>query len=300
MLAICLCRAYELRVSTEVVRALDATLASRNLVHFKAGLLKAVLVSVGGSWLRIVYGYLQARLTWKWRRKLTNLCHDKYFDGMNYYSIGEGGAVGGNKMSDGDTRIHTDLAQAVDGFAKTFSNALFSCTAGVFYTMEIWRVFGLRFAAAPYIYLFGSFLMVDYIAPVTKTWREIGRFRGESWGMYRFAVTKVDLQSESIASLKGAAAEHKHLRDLYALHRYDLWRHHVSFWRFGCVNCFFMEFFTTQFVAVFCIGRGILTPRFEQVDTLEKLATVRADVGVQYALFSSAMTAARTAIAIIR
>jgi hypothetical protein len=29
-----------------------------------------------------------------------------------------------------------------------------------------------------------------------------GDFRPGQWGMYRFAVTKVDLQSESIASLK--------------------------------------------------------------------------------------------------
>ena len=78
MLAICLARAYELRLSTEVVRALDATLANRSLAAFKAGLLKAVVVSLGGSWLRIVYGYLQARLTWKWRRKLTTMCQAQY------------------------------------------------------------------------------------------------------------------------------------------------------------------------------------------------------------------------------
>ena len=45
-------------------------------------------------------------------------------------------------------------------------------------------------------------------------------------------------------------------------------RHHVSFWRFGIVNCFFMGNFTEIFVSVFCIGRGILYPRFENVDTM--------------------------------
>ena len=94
------------------------------------------------------------------------------------------------------------------------------------------------------------FLVVDFIAPVMKTWREIGRFRGESWGLYRFAISKVDLQSESIASLKGAAAEHTHLRDCYALHRYDLWRHHVSFWRFGIVENFFSGRLMEQFVGL--------------------------------------------------
>ena len=54
-------------------------------------------------------------------------------------------------MSDGDTRIHTDLAQAVDGMAKTFSDALFSCTTGIFYTFEIWRWPPLRCRSVIYL-----------------------------------------------------------------------------------------------------------------------------------------------------
>ena len=308
MVAICLCRAVELRLKTGVARRLAVTLVSRERGDFRIALGRMALVNLGGSWLRILYGYLQARLTWKWRRKLTLMCHDAYFSGLNYYMIGEGGSRGQDKMSDGDTRIHTDLAQAVDGMAKTFSDALFSCTTGVFYTVEIWRVFGLLFAAAPYIYLFGAFIMVNKIAPVMKTWREIGRFRAEAWGMYRFAFSKMDLQAESIASLKGAAAEHKHLRELYALHRYDLWRHHVSYWRFGIVNVFFVGHWgvTDVVMSAFCIGRGIVSPQvhYSPEDSpevkLEKMASERSDVELQLLLFQSAMDAAQTAIAIVR
>ena len=60
-------------------------------------------------------------------------------------------------------------------------------------------------AVAPYAYLTASFIIVDYLAPVMKTWRRLGRFRGQSWGDYRFALTRLGIQAESVASLKGAA-----------------------------------------------------------------------------------------------
>ena len=43
--------------------------------------------------------YLQARLTWKWRYKLTNHVHDAYFQNKAYYFIGEGGGVKGGDIS---------------------------------------------------------------------------------------------------------------------------------------------------------------------------------------------------------
>ena len=52
------------------------------------------MVWIAGAWLRIIYSYLQARLTWKWRTKLTNILHREYFGGINYYLIGEGGGRG--------------------------------------------------------------------------------------------------------------------------------------------------------------------------------------------------------------
>lgn len=59
MLAICVLRFFEFRMQTGIVRALNATLSSRSLAAFKAGLLHSTAVAVGGALLRIVYSYLQ-------------------------------------------------------------------------------------------------------------------------------------------------------------------------------------------------------------------------------------------------
>lgn len=94
MLAICAARSWELMLTTETVRTLDSTLASRNLATFKSGLLRYAAIALLGSWLRIIYAYIQARLTWKWRKKLTDTIQAEYFSGLNYYLIGEGGGRG--------------------------------------------------------------------------------------------------------------------------------------------------------------------------------------------------------------
>jgi ABC-type uncharacterized transport system fused permease/ATPase subunit len=79
MFTICLCRAAELKLTTRYVAWMDGTLNSRNVADFKAGLVRIMLVNVGGAFLRVLYSYLQSRLTWKWRFKLTDHVHSLYF-----------------------------------------------------------------------------------------------------------------------------------------------------------------------------------------------------------------------------
>lgn len=300
MLGVCLARAIEVRFTTDCVRILDSTLTSRNFATFQVGLLRYGVVTVIGSWLRIGYGYLQARLTWKWRKKLTEKLQAEYFHGINYYLIGEGGARGEDQMHDADTRITEDLRQTIDGFARSFSDGMFSTITGFFYTVETFRVFGYKFALAPYAYLFFSFVIVDFLAPVMKTWRRNGRNRGQSWADYRFQLTRLGLQAESVASLKGVAYEHKIIRETYAQHRHDILVCDKAYFKFGIVNCFFMHHFMDQFTAIFCIGRGILFPMYEKLDTIEKMSTQRSMVGVQWVLFNNTMNAAKITIELIR
>jgi ABC-type uncharacterized transport system fused permease/ATPase subunit len=302
MFALCLVQGVELRLNTSVVRALDMTLANRNVADFRAGLLRGSALWIGGTWVRILYSYLQARLTWKWRRKLTDLLHKQYFTGMCYYLIGEGGGRKTDRMSDADTRITNDCKICCDQIATTFANCMYCATAGVFYTLNIWSVFGWRFASIPYLYLGGAFCCVNVLAkPVLDNFRMAGRLRGESWGLYTFAAARIGLQAESIASLKGAAVEHKYLLDLWSLHKHDIWEHNLNIWKFGTINGFFMTHMMSQMTGIVCIGRGILFPRFpDGVKTIEQMSLVRSDVGVAWVLYSSTMESARVLVEMFR
>ena len=142
-LGVCLARALEVRLTTEVVRSLDSCLASRNIASFKAAITWGAGVSMFGAWLSMVYNYLKSRISWKWRNKLVSQLHDRYFKGMAYYLVSEGGAVS-SRMSDPDTRLTDDLNRAVDGFAETFCNVVYTALAGIFHTVELWRLFGWK------------------------------------------------------------------------------------------------------------------------------------------------------------
>ena len=124
MIGVCLCRAYEFKLQTSAVRWMESVLTTRSVPDFKVikgsvgmyptyiseiaikraprsspessrpcqvGLVRIATLNFGGAVLRIFYSYLQARLSWKWRGKLTRLMHAQYFAGINYYLIGPGG-----------------------------------------------------------------------------------------------------------------------------------------------------------------------------------------------------------------
>jgi hypothetical protein len=57
---------------------------------------------------------------------------------------------------------------------------------------------------APYGYIITSFMFVDYITPVMKTWRPLGRERGRTWGVYCNSQMKLIEKAESVAALNGA------------------------------------------------------------------------------------------------
>jgi ABC-type uncharacterized transport system fused permease/ATPase subunit len=119
MFCVSLCRGVQVRLAAIVARTMGATLASRNRLDFRRGLIQTVAVGFFSSWLGIASSYLQARLTWKWKNKLTHTLHDLYFKGINYYLIGEGGGKGGDKVADADSRMTQDLNNTVNAFANT-------------------------------------------------------------------------------------------------------------------------------------------------------------------------------------
>jgi ABC-type uncharacterized transport system fused permease/ATPase subunit len=156
MLAICAVRIVELMLQTHVTDVLFRTLGSRDIRMFRRGIVQSTAVSIGAATLDIVYNWMQQRLNWKWRQKLTKVLHEKYFANMNYYFVGAGGGRGSLKMEDPDTRITQDLSQTVNGFTQCFSKAMNSALTGVLYTVVVWQRYGYLFAIAPYAYLFIS------------------------------------------------------------------------------------------------------------------------------------------------
>lgn len=144
----------------------------------------------------------------------------------------------------------------VNGFANMFSNTMNCSSSGILYTLELGRAYGWKFAIAPYAYLLSSHYLVKVLIPMQKRWRRRGRARGVSWGKYRFALQRMELQGESIAALKGGEREYQIVEDEFVVHMHDCHMQHLDYLTFHSVWNFFMQHGCSQFVAIFCIGES--------------------------------------------
>lgn len=82
-----------------------------------------------------------------------------------------------NEWACADSRIVNDVPATAQGFADCFSDILFAATTGGFYAVSLYRLYGAIYAAAPFTYLLLSFIVVDVLTPVRKTWRRLEKQR---------------------------------------------------------------------------------------------------------------------------
>jgi ABC-type uncharacterized transport system fused permease/ATPase subunit len=301
MVGLCLSRAYEFKLQTRAVRWMESTLTTRNLAEFKVGLVRVALLNFGGAALRILYSYLQARITWKWRGKLTDHVHDAYFSAKAFYFIGEGGGVAGSKMIDADNRIVEDMKVTAQAFSDCFSDVIFTSTEGVFYTWNLYQLFGYKMAVLPYVYTLATFLLVNKVSPARKRWKRLGNQRMAAYAAYRGRQQQLMLQSEAVAALRGAEYENG-----FIMHNFEDFRSRTStlFWeyyKFGAVNSFIAgRLANVVFVPAMAIAPGVWFPKHGTIDTIDKMKEVRADVGVQWLLLNRTMEASSRVVEIVR
>ena len=163
----------------------------------------------------------------------------------------------------------------------------------------VFNRFGWRFALAPYVYLLSSRYLCQRIIPMQKRFRRNGRARGVSWGRYRFALQRQEMQGEAIGALRGSEREMEIIIDEFAVHVADCHKHHWDFLTFHSLWNFFIIQGGEALVNIICIGRGIWFPKYAENDSIEKMSDLRADVGTQMMLFERCLFSARTALQLV-
>ena len=144
-------------------------------------------------------------------------------------------------------------------------------------------------------------MVVDYLAPVRKTWRRLEKQRWSAMSAYDDAQKRLMLQSEAVMTLKGSACEHQVIAQRYDEFRARTSKLFVAYWKFGQVNQFVINYLMNATMAALVIAPGIWNPKFKDgVSSIEEMAAVRADAGVQFVLLESTMEAARRVVEMIR
>jgi ABC-type uncharacterized transport system fused permease/ATPase subunit len=150
------------------------------------------------------------------------------------------------------------------------------------------------------MYIVPGFIITNYLTPVRKTWRPLAKARLQAFGLWRTAQTRLALQSEAVAALKGSMTEQDAIKDRYELFQQRTTILYLAHLKFGLINNAVMGRMANCFVGAFVIAPGCWNPRYEVIDSIDKMAEVRADVGTQWVLFTRVMQAARRAVEMFR
>jgi ABC-type uncharacterized transport system fused permease/ATPase subunit len=121
------------------------------------------------------------------------------------------------------------------------------------------------------------------------------------YGAYRGGLQRLTLQSEAVAALRGETFENRLIMEDFTEFRARTSALYWEYYKFGAVNSFIAwRIGSLVFVPAMTIAPGAWQPKFEQIDSLEKMQEVRADVGVQWLLLTRTMEASRKVVEIIR
>lgn len=160
---------------------------------------------------------------------------------------------------------------------------VYTATAGIFFSYKLGRLYGVRYAVGPYLYLWSTFWLTQKLAPV-KWGKVIGRVRA-AFAEYRSALSRLFVNQEAVSALKGPIVE-----DRIIAQRFDKLLtetatfNSVSIWH-GFVNQLGFHWWLRSFVALFVIGPHVFYPSVTDLSSLENIAKLRGNVGHEFVLF---------------
>ena len=124
---------------------------------------------------------------------------------MQYYRISQSAASGGTAATDADERIARDAQMVATEMSLALCESIYAGTAGSFFAWKLARIYGVRFAAGPFVYLWFMFALTSRIAPVR--WGALtGKLRNLSSRLYE-QHSRVKQNAEAVAALGGGRVE---------------------------------------------------------------------------------------------
>eukprot|EP00038_Savillea_parva_P019941 m.29771 g.29771 ORF g.29771 m.29771 type:complete len:1290 (-) comp4631_c0_seq1:347-4216(-) len=284
-----LVRIYLMDLVSFYVGKLDGNMMTRNQAEFWRLWRSVVGVAAASTVHRNLYKYTEARLAVVWRKKLTDHVHQQYFESMAYYQVAQSAAVDGI-LSDPDDRITEDAKKIAVEMAHVVCEGLYASTAGVFFAWRLGRLYGVRYAIAPYLYLWTTFVLTSKAAPVN--WGKVNGKLRELFAGFRSSVGRLFVHQEAIAAMKGAPAEEAVVRSRYkALVQHTKTVSNISAWH-GLVNQLGFAHWLRSFVALFVIGPHVFYPVVTDLSSVENVALLRGTIGHEFVQFIQSMVAA--------
>ena len=115
----------------------------------------------------------------------------------------------GGDCPDPDSRIVNDVKEVADNAATIFCELLYTLTAGTFFVVKIWRLYGAGLALAPYIYLWIGQVIIQVVAPFNFS-KGHGAIKAQ-WSKYVELHDQLVNNQEAVAALKVPSNAHGRL-----------------------------------------------------------------------------------------
>ena len=151
---------------------------------------------------------------------------------------------------------------------------------------------GARYGVLPalscMVYPVLSVYVVDSMTKVHKIWRVLGRNVGVTRAHYRETVTRVMLNSEAIAALKGVDYERQIMMTKFDTSLGALLAIHKSGYRYGTLNAFISRFWG-QFPSWYVLAPLAWSAPPSGVATVESISLERGSIGLQFSLYTRSM-----------
>ncbi|KAL3527746.1 hypothetical protein ACH5RR_012402 [Cinchona calisaya] len=227
--------------------------------------------------------YITGTLSLRFRKILTNLIHDQYFQDMVYYKISH---VDG-RISNPEQRIASDVPRFCSELSDLIQEDLIAVTDGLLYA---WRL--CSYASPKYIfwilaYVLGAGTMIRKFSPAFgKLMSKEQQLEGE----YRQLHSRLRTHAESIAFYGGESREDSHIQQKFknlVLHMRVVLHDH---WWFGMIQDFLLKYLGATVAVILIIEpffSGKLRPDASTLGRAEMLSNLRYHTSVIISLFQS-------------
>eukprot|EP00746_Dinoflagellata_sp_MGD_P150916 gnl/MRDRNA2_/MRDRNA2_82672_c0_seq3.p1 gnl/MRDRNA2_/MRDRNA2_82672_c0~~gnl/MRDRNA2_/MRDRNA2_82672_c0_seq3.p1 ORF type:complete len:1287 (+),score=215.03 gnl/MRDRNA2_/MRDRNA2_82672_c0_seq3:83-3943(+) len=182
--------------------SLNHAIHSRDGLNFRKAMLRNILLMFGSNFIEQSIKLAQGRLALIWQTKLTHLLHRKYFTTKNFYNIG---GEQYKKINDADQRISNDVREATVTMANVVCQAMTAAWAGLYFGASIRKEMGFSMIAVPYLLQAFNMWWTEKVCPLD--WRRLEGLMEFTFGDYRNSHSRLLMNSEAVAALKGTEVE---------------------------------------------------------------------------------------------
>lgn len=255
----------------------------RRVPSFLRLIIENVLLCFLLSTLHSTSKYITGTLSLRFRKILTKLVHNHYFENVAYYKISH---VDG-RITNPEQRFASDVPKFCSELSDLVQEDLTAVTDGILYT---WRL--CSYASPKYLfwilaYVLGAGTMIRNFSPAFgKLMSKEQQLEGE----YRQVHSRLRTHSESIAFYGGEAREEFHIQQKFK----NLVKHmgvvlHDHWW-FGMIQDFLVKYLGATVAVVLIIEpffSGNLKPDSSTLGRAEMLSNLRYHTSVIISLFQS-------------